>query len=157
MDALEPENVAVIVEAEMQRLSFRLKEEVQLQRGGPEDVARIWMEGTREGRLSAVREAARRPLPEMAPLLLVELEDADRELFLAVAGALASLRADAQAPALIASLDLESPDLLVAVLPALARLHHPDVPSFLEVLATGHASPMVRHAALQALPSASGR
>ena len=100
-----------------------------------------------EVRLFAVREAERRRLAGLGPALVPLLETQDHIQLLAVVGTLASLGEHEAAPAVLERLPLQATGLLLAAIPALARFHHPEIDAFLEVLASGHASPDVQEKA----------
>lgn len=105
----------------------------------------------------ALREAQSRQLREAAPVLRERLgaldvagDTTDHREFVAIVGALSSLGDRAAVPMIIDAVPLAEGALLVAIMPALARLGGADAAAFLEVVATGHALPAVREAARRA-------
>ncbi|TVR04198.1 MAG: hypothetical protein EA398_02830 [Deltaproteobacteria bacterium] len=102
----------------------------------------------------AVDEVRERRLRDAIPSLAdrlraldVEAEPGDAAELLAILGALVSLGATDVAADVIAVLPVSDPALLQSAIPGLARLGGPEVGAFLQVLATGHDSALVRELA----------
>lgn len=101
-----------------------------------------WEEAA-ERRLEGGVEAARRHMEALAP----PLDEEELRELLAVAGLLARLEAAEMAPLLLDRIPTRDARWLAAFLPALGRLPDPEVGRFLEVLAEGHESELVREQA----------
>lgn len=85
------------------------------------------------------------------PMLVERLPDLSSTDYVRVVGALAQIGAPESLSPIIDALDLDDPDTVLAVLPAIARFDGPEPAGFITALAAGHDDPRVRLHATRAL------
>lgn len=96
----------------------------------------------------AFHELQRRDVAEGLEVALAALDPHEPHVFIAAAGTVANFGDRSHVRALIDPLDTaEDVDVLLSVLPAIARLGGPDAVGFLQTLANGHADARVRQLA----------
>ena len=158
LEAREDEVRRARIREQARAIVHRLDEQARIRLGDDAIVLDAVGSSDRALRGVAVDEVRERRLQSAIPSLVdrlraldVEAEPRDAAELLAILGALVRLGATDGAAEVIAALPVSDPALLQSAIPGLARLGGPEVGAFLQVLATGHDSAIVRELARERL------